>query len=358
MAKKTKVPEPALSKKENSLRKDKKGAKVEEIVLKKKKNKFNPLKVEKKSEDVNKIQKKLIANIQRPKEQPSSNWKSFLSLGLAGQATSVPQKGKESKPFKFERNRKETKSKDVHAIPDFVTAAPVPTLDHRNEDAYVSNLAPKSEKEKHALTRCIAMDCEMVGVYDGKQSVLARVSLVNQYGECVYDKFVKTKEEVADYRTKVSGVRPDDLKHGTEFEIVQKEVAAILKDKILVGHALRNDLKVLMLNHHPRMIRDTSRFKPFRKVVNGRTPALKKLASEILGVAIQSGEHSSVEDAKAAMQLYNLYQKEWEGHRLQKKVNRREKAIAATAGNSRVLQITADTVATSKNPLVDEFAAF
>lgn len=32
---------------------------------------------------------------------------------------------------------------------------------------------------------------------------------------------------------------------GEEFEVVQKEVAEMLKGRILVGHALHNDLKVL-----------------------------------------------------------------------------------------------------------------
>lgn len=59
------------------------------------------------------------------------------------------------------------------------------------------------------------MDCEMVGVGpDGNDSALARISIVNQFGHCVYDKFVKPKEQVTDYRTWVSGVRPEDLKTG------------------------------------------------------------------------------------------------------------------------------------------------
>ena len=55
----------------------------------------------------------------------------------------------------------------------------------------------------------------MVGVGpDGNDSALARISIVNQFGHCVYDKFVKPKEQVTDYRTWVSGVRPEDLKTG------------------------------------------------------------------------------------------------------------------------------------------------
>jgi len=65
------------------------------------------------------------------------------------------------------------------------------------------------------VTKVIGMDCEMVGVGDdGKESILARVSVVNQYGCCVYDKFVKPTERVTDYRTKVSGVRRADLVNG------------------------------------------------------------------------------------------------------------------------------------------------
>ena len=58
------------------------------------------------------------------------------------------------------------------------------------------------------------MDCEMVGVGDGNENMLARVSVVNQHGEMVYDKFVKPMETVVDYRTHVSGVRREDMENG------------------------------------------------------------------------------------------------------------------------------------------------
>lgn len=166
-----------------------------------------------------------------------------------------------------------------------------------------------SNKER---TKIIAMDCEMVGIFTGKVNMLARVSLVNKYGNCIYDKYVLPSEPVVDYRTPVSGVRPKDLRNGERFETVQKEVAEILQGRILVGHALRNDLKVLYLSHPRRAIRDTSRYKPFHKFSNGRTPSLRKLAEEVLGVKIQQGEHDSVVDARTAMNLYLLYRKEWE----------------------------------------------
>lgn len=55
----------------------------------------------------------------------------------------------------------------------------------------------------------------MVGVgFEGKKSVLARVAIVNAFGHVLYDKFVKPKEFVTDYRTHVSGVTPEALEDG------------------------------------------------------------------------------------------------------------------------------------------------
>lgn len=321
----------------------------------KRKRKFKPVQAVKGTPEDS--LKKLVANVKRSKDEVSSNWQAFLASGQLPEASKSDKKKSSSvtqASIKQSSNIQSFKKINKEAITEIQEA---PTIDFMSDDTYISELDPKTEAQKRELTRCIAMDCEMVGVFDGKESVLARVSLVNQHGECVYDRFVKPKEKVADYRTKVSGVRPSDLKRGEEFEVVQKEVAAILEGRILVGHALRNDMKVLLINHPPKMVRDTSRFRPFRNVTNGRTPSLKKLAEEILGVTIQTGEHSSVEDAKATMQLYNLYQKEWEEHRLQKKVFRRKNAIAAAVGQSKIQTKNKKTVKTNQT-LSDEFVAF
>ena len=45
---------------------------------------------------------------------------------------------------------------------------------------------------------------------------------------------------------------------------------------------------------------------------SGRTPSLKNLAAKYLGLTIQEGEHNSVEDARAALNLYLMFRKEWE----------------------------------------------
>lgn len=168
----------------------------------------------------------------------------------------------------------------------------------------------------HRAGKYLALDCEMVGTGPPPHSddLLARVSLVNFHGEQIYDSYVQPpgKARVEDYRTHVSGVtkwhlRPD---YARPFAQVQKEVADLLNDKILVGHALKKDMEALQLTHPKRDIRDTSRYAPFRVESKGKPPALRNLARSELGLTIQTGEHSSVEDARATM---GLFRKEKQG---------------------------------------------
>ncbi|XP_048321160.1 uncharacterized protein LOC107432521 isoform X2 [Ziziphus jujuba] len=145
-----------------------------------------------------------------------------------------------------------------------------------------------------SVTDAVAMDCEMVGVSQGNKSALGRVTLVNKWGNVIYDEFVRPVERVVDFRTQISGIRPRDLKKAKDFRVVQKRVAELIKGRILVGHALRNDLKALLLSHPKNDIRDTSEYQPFLK--EGYRRALRHLAAEFLKVEIQNGEHCPVSD--------------------------------------------------------------
>ncbi|KAF2703573.1 RNA exonuclease 4 [Pleomassaria siparia CBS 279.74] len=158
----------------------------------------------------------------------------------------------------------------------------------------------------------IALDCEMVGTgpEPDRDSALARVSVVNYHGHQVYDSYVRVKVPVTDYRTAVSGIEPKHLRHdiARPFKEVQDDLKLLLEGRILVGHAVKNDLDALLLKHDKRFIRDTSKFSKFRDIamIPGRTPGLKHLADKLLGVEIQVGSHSSVEDARATMALFRL----------------------------------------------------
>ncbi|KAK7032173.1 3'-5' exonuclease [Paramarasmius palmivorus] len=159
----------------------------------------------------------------------------------------------------------------------------------------------------------LALDCEMVGVgIDGSESSLARVTLVNYYGAVQLDEFVKQRERVVDYRTQYSGIRESDMVKAKPFDEVQKKVADLLKDRILIGHAVHNDVKVLLLSHPRPLTRDTQYFAGKHKVVRSKYVALRNLVKQELDVTIQSGEHSSLTDARATMAVYRLHKKEWE----------------------------------------------
>lgn len=152
----------------------------------------------------------------------------------------------------------------------------------------------------------VAIDCEMVGVGSDpdRDSALARVSIVNYNGDQVYDSYVRPKEMVTDWRSAISGILPKHMAEARSLETVQQDVAKLLDGRILIGHAVRNDLEALLLSHPKRDIRDTSRYPPYRKLAGGGSPKLKILASQLLGLEIQGSAHSSVEDARATMMLF------------------------------------------------------
>lgn len=246
---------------------------------------------------------KIIVNLTK------SNWQKIAPKKLVKKTQELKAKITEDKTEKFE-----AKGEEKQEIWFDVDKIFIPTNEAPKDSINVSS---DTLSKKPKITKVVAIDCEMVGIgEDGRDSMLARVSIVNQYNQCIYDKYVLPTEPITDYRTSVSGIRPGDLKteNGAEkFEVVQKEVAEIIKNKTLVGHAIHNDLKILLLDHPRSKIRDTQKCKHFRTLHRslGGLSSLKNLAKLILGIDIQSGEHSSIQDAQCAMRLYTMYRKEW-----------------------------------------------
>ena len=194
-----------------------------------------------------------------------------------------------------------------------------------DEDADDELRRPTPTSRDASVTETLAIDCEMVGVgEDGTRSVLARVTVVNEHGNVVLDTFVETTEKVTDYRTKVSGVRPRDLKNAPKFADVQKMVSKLIEKKIVVGHGLKNDFKALLLNHPRERTRDTALYHPLTRPLRSHERcvegaprgrgcrSLKELTKTHLRMTIQEGEHSSAEDARAALFLYAKFKKKWE----------------------------------------------
>jgi RNA exonuclease 4 len=168
-------------------------------------------------------------------------------------------------------------------------------------------------------SRFVALDCEMVGTgVGGTTSVLARVSLVDWHGAVLLDTYVKVPDRVTDFRTWVSGVTPRHLQAAMDAAACRRAVTDLVRDKILVGHALQHDLKALFLTHPPTQTRDTAKYPPYQRLGSDgkRRPAkLRDLVQTHLTLSSfqQPGEaHDSVQDAAAAMELYKRVHEEWE----------------------------------------------
>jgi RNA exonuclease 4 len=178
---------------------------------------------------------------------------------------------------------------------------------------------PVEEQAKY-----VALDCEMVGIgAGGKQSALARVSITAWDASVLMDTFVQVPDRVTDFRTHVSGVRARDIKARTskamELHACRGKVGSMLDGKILIGHALKNDLSALMLDHPKADIRDTAKYRPFMRPSGRgggkmRPRKLRDLVKEHLDLDIQveGEEHCSIDDAQATMKLYQFAKDKWD----------------------------------------------
>lgn len=173
----------------------------------------------------------------------------------------------------------------------------------------------------------VAIDCEMVGV--GSENALAHVAIIDLYGNEIYNKYVIPLygiNSITNYRTKYSGITKNILRNKNNngkalpFETIKSEVHAILKDKLIVGHGLINDFKVLDYTPDDDSVWDTTLINGYMKnhpnnigLPEGskrrQAKKLKVLAKEIANNNIQMNHitgHSPLEDARASMNLYRI----------------------------------------------------
>ncbi|XP_063001684.1 interferon-stimulated 20 kDa exonuclease-like 2 [Elgaria multicarinata webbii] len=169
-------------------------------------------------------------------------------------------------------------------------------------------------------SKAVAIDCEMVGTGPGgRTSDLARCSVVSYDGDVVYDKYVRPLSPITNYRTRWSGIRRHHMKNAVPFKVAQKEILKLLCGKVVVGHAIHNDFKALKYFHPKYLTRDTSKIPLLNRKAGfpeNEAASLKRLTKQLLHRDIQVGQngHSSVEDARATMELYKVIEAEWERH--------------------------------------------
>ena len=101
-------------------------------------------------------------------------------------------------------------------------------------------------------TQVLALDCERILTDEGER--LARVSIVNFYGNIVFDTLVKPckyhsdKVKVIDYREWCTGIKAMDLEQAPAFCNIEPIIKKIVRGKTIVGHSLENDFLMLAVD--------------------------------------------------------------------------------------------------------------
>ncbi len=188
------------------------------------------------------------------------------------------------------------------------------------------------EEERPGEGTMFALDCEFVMTArdeaiiwgDGTRQVvspakmaLGRVSVIRadgpRKGIPIIDDYIEVKEPVVDYLTRFSGLMEGDLNPATSrFDVkslktVYRRLRCLVDAGcVFIGHGLNKDFRIINFVVPQKQVVDTVTL--FR-VGNRRLLGLRFLSTALLKSDIQKETHDSIEDAYAAMELYDLYKK-------------------------------------------------
>lgn len=145
---------------------------------------------------------------------------------------------------------------------------------------------------------------------DHTSNGLARLSIVNYNGHVLIDTFVKPKGKITNFRSWISGVYPQSMKNAMPYDEARDRAIEIMSGRVIVGHSLKHDFKVINWEPLQGNVRDLATYKKYLDD-NNHVKSLKRLTNEFLGKEIQTGSHNSVVDARSALCLYRIVENSW-----------------------------------------------
>ena len=173
----------------------------------------------------------------------------------------------------------------------------------------MSSNALSSPPSRPPLTTCLVLNCELIS---GRAH---RVTVLNFHGELIYDTIILPLDR------NVSVEHDDDEMDVTDFPTAHREVTAMIKGRIIIGHLIQTQLAALSVSHPKHQIRDIALC---RLLCPQRPLSLRRLCLDRIGVEMSrdkpSPTHSpatnalilqasdssgdSLEDCRAALALY------------------------------------------------------
>ncbi|KAJ1567598.1 REX4, RNA exonuclease 4 [Nowakowskiella sp. JEL0078] len=162
----------------------------------------------------------------------------------------------------------------------------------------------------------LAIDCVRV-LCENELEAVAQVCILDVNLNVVYKTNVH-QPDVVDYRTRITGLKSEDLASAPSLEDVKESVRTQIKGHILVGHSLFMDFDALGIFPQENLVRDTQMYPGFQKKNKPKKLSLVYLSEKFVDFDLggsrgdRRGTHLAIEDATVAMKLYLSVAENWE----------------------------------------------